>query len=62
MHKNLQFVELTKEGRRLHDKGLPLWSKAEEEFEQMNGKETAQRLKPGMRNIVIGAQAESFSD
>jgi len=35
-------------------KWLSLWSKAQEEFEQLNGKETAQKLKEGLRNMIVG--------
>jgi DNA-binding MarR family transcriptional regulator len=49
-----RLVELTKEGRRLHDKAVPLWREAERKFEELNGAKNAAELRRPLRNMVIG--------
>jgi DNA-binding MarR family transcriptional regulator len=47
-----RLVELTNEGRRLHDKAAPLWSEAQRKFEELNGVKNAAELRKRLRNIV----------
>jgi len=49
-----RLVELTKEGRRLHDKAAPLWREAQRKFEELNGAKNAAELRRRLRNMVIG--------
>jgi DNA-binding MarR family transcriptional regulator len=49
-----RLVELTKEGRRLHDKAAPLWHEAQRKFEGLNGAKNAAELQRRLRNIAVG--------
>jgi DNA-binding MarR family transcriptional regulator len=52
-------VELTKEGRRLHDKAAPLWREAQRQFEQLNGAKNVAALRKGLSSMVVGDVATS---
>ncbi|MDV2119480.1 MarR family winged helix-turn-helix transcriptional regulator [Burkholderia pseudomallei] len=49
-----RIVELTAEGRRLHERAAPLWREAQREFEQLNGVENVTALREGLRGVVVG--------
>ena len=49
-----RLVELTKEGRRLHDKAAPLWREAQRKFEELNGAKNAAELRRRLKSIAIG--------
>lgn len=49
-----RLVELTEEGRRLHERAAPLWQAAQREFEQLNGVDNVTALREGLRGVVIG--------
>ena len=57
-----RLVELTREGRRLHDKSAPLWLEAQRKFEELNGGKNAAELRRRVRNMVIGDVAGSSED
>jgi DNA-binding MarR family transcriptional regulator len=54
-----RLVELTKEGRRLHDKAAPLWREAQRQFEQLNGAKNVAALRKGLSSMVVGDVATS---
>ncbi|HYZ22150.1 MAG TPA: MarR family winged helix-turn-helix transcriptional regulator [Rhodopila sp.] len=47
-------IELTKEGRRLHQKAALLWREAQRQFEQLNGAENAAALRQELRGMLVG--------
>lgn len=47
----MRLIELTEEGKRLHDKAAPLWSAAQRQFEQLSG---AENIVQGLKKMVIG--------
>ncbi|AWV05204.1 MarR family transcriptional regulator [Burkholderia sp. JP2-270] len=49
-----RLVELTEEGRRLHERASPLWQEAQREFEQLNGVDNVTALREGLRGVQIG--------
>lgn len=49
-----RLVELTKEGRRLHERAAPLWQEAQREFEQLNGADNVLALRERLREVLIG--------
>lgn len=49
-----RLVELTKEGRRLHDKAAPLWREAQRQFEQLNGAKNAVELRQRLGGMTVG--------
>jgi DNA-binding MarR family transcriptional regulator len=49
-----RLVELTKEGRRLHERAAPLWQEAQREFEQLNGADNVLALRERLRGVLIG--------
>ncbi|KDR32065.1 MarR family winged helix-turn-helix transcriptional regulator [Caballeronia zhejiangensis] len=49
-----RLVELTKEGRRLHERAAPLWQEAQREFEQLNGADHVLALRERLRGVLIG--------
>lgn len=49
-----RLIELTEEGRRLHEKATPLWQEAQREFEQLNGVGNVTALRDGLRGVVVG--------
>lgn len=49
-----RLIELTEEGRRLHDRSAPLWQEAQREFEQLNGADNVTALREGLRGVVVG--------
>jgi DNA-binding MarR family transcriptional regulator len=52
-----RLIELTEDGRRLHQKADPLWRAAQRQFEHMNGVEKASALRTELRAMVVGDQA-----
>jgi DNA-binding MarR family transcriptional regulator len=57
-----RLIQLTDKGRRLHERAAPLWSEAQRQFEQLNGKENVMTLRQGLRNMVVGDVAMRSSD
>ena len=57
-----RLVELTKEGRGLHDRAAPLWREAQRKFQELNGAKNAAELRRRLRNMVIGDVAAGTSD
>jgi DNA-binding MarR family transcriptional regulator len=49
-----RLVELTKEGRHLHDKAAPLWREAQRKFEELNGAKQAAELVLRLNEIATG--------
>jgi DNA-binding MarR family transcriptional regulator len=49
-----RLVELTKEGRHLHDKAAPLWREAQRKFEELNGAKQAAELLLRLNEIATG--------
>ncbi|RKT99351.1 transcriptional regulator [Burkholderia sp. Nafp2/4-1b] len=49
-----RLVELTEEGRRLHEKASPLWQEAQREFERLNGADNVTALRERLRAVHIG--------
>jgi DNA-binding MarR family transcriptional regulator len=49
-----RLVELTRAGRRLHERAAPLWQAAQREFEQLNGVDNVTALREGLRGVVVG--------
>ena len=52
-------VELTKEGKHLHDKAVPLWLEAQRYFEELNGVKNVAALRKIMGTMNIGAQSKT---
>ena len=50
----IRLIELTKDGRRLHERAAPLWRAAQREFEELNGVENATALREGLKAMVVG--------
>lgn len=48
-----RLIELTDEGRRLHEKASPLWQEAQREFERLNGKAKVTALREGLKSVVV---------
>jgi len=58
-----RLVELTKEGRRLHDKSAPLWREAQRKFEELNGAKHAAELQRRLNGVVTrGVTADTTED
>ena len=55
-------VELTKEGRRLHDKAAPLWREAQRQFERLNGAKNVSVLRQRLHEMQVGNVATTSSD
>jgi DNA-binding MarR family transcriptional regulator len=49
-----RLIELTEEGRRLHDKAAPLWREAQRHFGQLNGAKNVAALRKGLSSMVVG--------
>ncbi|WP_321802947.1 MarR family transcriptional regulator [Burkholderia sp. BCC1988] len=49
-----RLVELTEEGRRLHDRASPLWQAAQREFERLNGAENVTAWREQLRGVLVG--------
>ncbi len=49
-----RLVELTDEGKRLHDRAAPLWQEAQREFEHLNGALNVTTLRQGLREVIVG--------
>ncbi|WP_432761495.1 MarR family winged helix-turn-helix transcriptional regulator [Rhizobium calliandrae] len=58
----VRIVELTKEGRLLRKRAEPLWERAQQEFEQLNGAANVATLRRGLREIAIGDSAKVSSE
>jgi DNA-binding MarR family transcriptional regulator len=50
----VRIIELTDEGRRLHERAAPLWQNAQQEFERLNGNASVAMLRHSLREIVVG--------
>jgi DNA-binding MarR family transcriptional regulator len=57
-----RLVELTKEGRRLHDKAAPLWREAQRQFEQLNGAKNVTVLRQRLHEMQVGNVATTSFD
>jgi DNA-binding MarR family transcriptional regulator len=53
----VRIIELTDEGRCLHEKADPLWQEAQREFAKLNGAESVATLRQGLSRIVVGDTA-----
>ncbi|WP_250475973.1 MarR family transcriptional regulator [Caballeronia sp. GAFFF1] len=49
-----RLIELTEEGRSLHERAAPLWQEAQRKFEQLNGVDNVTALREGLRGVVVG--------
>ncbi|MCA8276079.1 MarR family transcriptional regulator [Burkholderia sp. AU30280] len=49
-----RLVELTEEGRRLHERAAALWEEAQRAFEQLNGVDNVTALRKGLKGVVVG--------
>ncbi|WP_175970213.1 MarR family winged helix-turn-helix transcriptional regulator [Burkholderia sp. BCC0322] len=49
-----RLVELTEEGRRLHERAAALWQEAQRAFEQLNGVDNVTALRKGLKGVVVG--------
>jgi DNA-binding MarR family transcriptional regulator len=50
----VRIVQLTEEGRQLHKKAEPLWERAQQEFQELNGAANVAALRQGLRQIAVG--------
>jgi DNA-binding MarR family transcriptional regulator len=58
-----RLVELTKEGRRLHDKAAPRWREAQRKFEELNGAKQAAELKRRLNGVATdGVTVDTTED
>jgi DNA-binding MarR family transcriptional regulator len=57
-----RLVELTKQGRHLHDKAAPLWHQAQRQFEQLNGAKNVAALRQRLHEMQVGNLATTSSD
>jgi DNA-binding MarR family transcriptional regulator len=56
-----RLIELTEDGRRLHEKAAPLWREAQRQFAQLNGAEKVTALRQGLAKMKVGDVAASSS-
>lgn len=49
-----RLIELTEDGRRLHERAAALWQEAQREFEQLNGVDNVTALREGLKGVVVG--------
>jgi DNA-binding MarR family transcriptional regulator len=56
-----RLIQLTEEGRRLHERAAPLWREAQRQFERLNGAENVAALRYGLAEIVVGDAAATRS-
>ena len=49
-----RLIELTEDGRRLHERAAALWQAAQREFEQLNGVDNVTALREGLKGVVVG--------
>ena len=54
-------IELTTEGRLLHERASPLWLAAQQEFSNLNGAANVASLRTGLNRIVVGKHAAASS-
>jgi len=57
-----RLIELTEEGRRLHERADPLWRKAQQQFEQLNGTKKVSALRQGLVEMKVGDLATHSID
>ncbi|HTI00895.1 MAG TPA: MarR family transcriptional regulator [Acidisoma sp.] len=58
-----RLVELTDAGHRLCAEAMPLWQKAQQQFEQLNGAGNVTALRGALRSVVVGeTKARSAED
>jgi DNA-binding MarR family transcriptional regulator len=57
-----RMIELTKEGRHLHEKAAPLWREAQRQFQQLNGAEKVTSLRQGLATLTLGDMAAGSTD
>ena len=57
-----RLIELTGEGKRLHEKAVPLWREAQRQFEQLNGAGNVTSLRKGVADLRVGDPATGTSD
>lgn len=55
-------IELTQEGKRLHEQAAPLWAEAQRQFEQLNGTEKVVALRQGIAKMKIGNAGSASAD
>lgn len=55
-------IELTKDGRRLHEKAAPLWREAQRQFQQLNGAGRVAALRQGLGAMTVGEMAAGSAD
>lgn len=58
----VRIVEITEEGRLLHKRAEPLWKRAQQEFQKLNGAANVAALRQGLRDIAVGDLATVSSD
>jgi DNA-binding MarR family transcriptional regulator len=58
----VRVVELTDEGRRLHESAAPLWQEAQREFMKLNGAENVATLRRRLADVVVGDSAAESSE
>ena len=56
-----RLIELTKEGRRLHQRAAPLWREAQRQLEQLNGAENVRALRQRLDEMQVGDIATTSS-
>ncbi|MPV66505.1 MarR family winged helix-turn-helix transcriptional regulator [Burkholderia sp. BE17] len=49
-----RLIELTEDGRRLHERAAALWQEAQREFEQLNGVDNVAALRERLKGVVVG--------
>ena len=52
-----RLIELTEKGGRLHKKAAPLWQKAQQEFNRLNGAKRVTALRQGLVEMIAGDAA-----
>ena len=52
-----RLIELTEKGGRLHKKAAPLWRKAQQEFNRLNGAKRVTALRQGLAEMIVGEVA-----
>ncbi|MDQ0471316.1 MarR family winged helix-turn-helix transcriptional regulator [Labrys wisconsinensis] len=57
-----RLVELTEEGRRLHEKASPFWREAQRQFAQLNGADNVAALRQGLAEMTVGDLPPGPSD
>ncbi|HKX77673.1 MAG TPA: MarR family winged helix-turn-helix transcriptional regulator [Novosphingobium sp.] len=52
-----RIVQMTAQGRRLFESAVPLWQEAQQKFEEFNGTQSMNALRPGFSFPVAGGKA-----